>query len=107
MTLPERTAAERGASLEAANEVRHRRAQIKEDLKSGKISYKDIIDQADDPVVGKMKLITLLESLPGFGKATASTLMKELGIAECRRISGLGKRQSKLLLDALEARSVR
>ncbi len=36
----------------------------------------------NDPVVGRMKVSTLIETLPGYGKAKAEKIMKELQIAE-------------------------
>ena len=36
----------------------------------------------NDPVVGRMKVSTLIETMPGYGKAKAEKIMKELQIAE-------------------------
>ena len=55
----------------------------------------------DDPVVGRMKVSTLIETLPGYGKAKAEKIMAELKIAESRRLKGLGERQEAALLDRL------
>ena len=52
-------------------------------------------------MVGRMKAITLIETLPGYGKAKAEKIMKELDIAESRRLKGLGERQRKALLERL------
>ncbi len=48
-----------------------------------------------------MKVSTLLESLPGFGKAKAAKIMAELEISESRRVQGLGARQRESLLERL------
>jgi ribosomal protein S13 len=40
-----------------------------------------------------MKVSALLESLPGVGKVRAKQLMERLGIAESRRVRGLGANQ--------------
>ena len=42
----------------------------------------------------------MLESLPGVGKVKARRTMEEIGIAETRRLRGLGKEQRAKLLDA-------
>ncbi len=55
----------------------------------------------DDPVVGRMKISTLIETLPGYGKAKAERIMRELQIAESRRIRGIGERQREALLARL------
>ena len=101
MAVPELTLEQRQAALEKAKAARIRRAEVREELKSGKLSLKDVLDMKDDPVVGRMKVLTLIETLPGFGKARSEKLVKELGIAESRRIKGLGDRQRKALLDRL------
>ena len=42
-----------------------------------------------------------LTSLPGLGKVKAARLMERLGIAESRRLRGLGAKQKEALLAAL------
>ena len=48
-----------------------------------------------------MKVSTLLESLPGYGKAKAAKIMEELEISESRRVQGLGARQREQLMERL------
>ncbi len=101
MAVPELSLEQRQAALEKAKAARIRRAEVREELKSGKLSLRDVLDMKDDPVVGRMKVLTLIETLPGFGKARSLKMINELGIAESRRIKGLGDRQRKALLDRL------
>ena len=51
-----------------------------------------------DETIGKMKVLAVLESMPGLGKVKARRLMEEIGISETRRIRGLGSEQRKTLL---------
>ena len=68
----------------------------------GSITLKELLEQsAKDDVVGKMKVVAVLESLPGLGKVKARRLMDEVGISEARRIQGLGDQQRKKLFDIL------
>ena len=53
----------------------------------------------DDEVVASTKVFAVLISLPGFGKIKAKRLMESLGIAENRRVRGLGDRQRAKLLE--------
>ena len=46
-------------------------------------------------------LVSMACSLPGLGKVKAHRLMEKLGIAESRRLRGLGARQREALIDAL------
>ncbi len=48
-----------------------------------------------------MKVVSVLESLPGLGKVKARRLMEEIGISETRRVQGLGDQQRRKLLDKL------
>ena len=69
----------------------------------GSLTLKELLDQAErDEIVGKMKIVSVLESLPGVGKVKARRLMDEVGISETRRIQGLGDNQRKRLFDKLE-----
>jgi len=99
MALPDRTAAERAADLAAATEARHRRALLRDQLKSGELGVAAVLERSDDPIVSRMKVETLVESLPGYGKAKAAKVMDELGISHSRRIQGLGTRQKEALLE--------
>ena len=94
MSLPPLTPEERAAGLEKAARVRRERAEVKDRLKHGQATLPDVLEQsATDDVIGKMKVSALLESMPGVGKIRARQLMERYGIAESRRIRGLGDNQ--------------
>jgi guanylate kinase len=74
------------------------RAEVKAKVKVGEISVKEVLDLAkSDPVIAKMRISELLESLPGVGKIRAISLMDRLGISPTRRIQGLGVHQISAL----------
>jgi hypothetical protein len=50
---------------------------------------------------GRTKVVNLLKSLPGYGPAKVTALMKQTGIVSSRRAAGLGDRQRQALTDAL------
>lgn len=105
MPLPPLTPSERAAALEAAARARKVRAEIKADLKTGKRTLGDVITLGkSDEIVGKMKVIALLESLPGVGKVRATAVMEKVGIAASRRIRGLGVHQTQGLLAEFQLR---
>ena len=67
----------------------------------GSTSLKELFDMAEtDEVVGKMKMLAVLESLPGVGKVKARRIMEDIGISETRRVRGLGAQQREALLKA-------
>ena len=105
MALPPTLTPEaRAAALQKAAAARRQRAELKEKLKMGSISFKELLEQAErDEVVAKMKVLTVLESLPGLGKVKARRLMDEIGISESRRVQGLGAKQRSSLNDRLSS----
>ena len=98
---PQLTPEQRQAALAKAAEARKARAEIKEKLKMGSLTLKELMEQAiGDEIIGKMKVLAVLEALPGVGKVKARRTMEEIGISETRRIRGLGEQQKKSLLEA-------
>ena len=58
-----------------------------------------MLDSGDtDEAVGKMKVVAVLEALPGVGKVRAQRLMEALEISPARRVRGLGAKQRQALL---------
>jgi hypothetical protein len=99
-TPPVLTEQQRKDALEKAKQARAARAEVKARLKMGTLSLKDALD-SDDVNIGKLKVVSLLESLPGVGKVKARKVMEEIGIADNRRVQGLGAQQRQSLLSAL------
>jgi hypothetical protein len=96
---PTLTPEQRQAALEKAAIARRRRADVKEKLKAGSLSLKELFAQGDgDEILAKLKVVSVLESLPGVGKVRARRLMEELDISESRRLRGLGRNQRDALL---------
>lgn len=92
---------QRAAALEKAGIARRARAELKERLKLGSITLAEVLKQGEsDDLVGKTKVLAVLESLPGVGKVKARRTMEEIGIAETRRVRGLGTQQREALLAA-------
>lgn len=66
----------------------------------GSITLAELLEQADgNDHIGKMKVLAVLESLPGVGKVKARRTMEQFGISETRRVRGLGPQQVKHLLE--------
>ena len=94
MALPNLTPEDRAAALAKAAESRRVRADVKARLKAGETTVSKVIaDGETDEAIAKLKVVSLLEALPGVGKVKARAIMKEIGIAETRRVRGLGPHQ--------------
>jgi|TARA_B100000745_G_scaffold272623_1_gene200614 hypothetical protein len=89
---------QREAALAKAAAARRIRAETKDQLKLGLVSFDELLELADgDELVGKMKALAALESMPRLGKVKARRLMNEVGIADSRRLRGLGENQRSQL----------
>ncbi|MGN6088716.1 MAG: integration host factor, actinobacterial type [Actinomycetes bacterium] len=94
MPLPPLSPEQRAAALEKAAAARRERAEVKNRLKHSGASIGEVIraGQTND-VIGKMKVSALLESMPGVGKVRARQIMTRVGIADTRRVRGIGANQ--------------
>jgi len=99
-TPPALTPEQRRAALEKAAAARAARAAVKARLKMGSLSLAEAL-ASDDVHIAKMKVVALLEALPKVGKVKARRIMEEIGIADNRRIQGLGAQQRAALLERL------
>lgn len=90
-TPPNLTAEQRAAALEAAKIARRSRAEIKEQVRSGKLKVLQVIElAATNEAIAKMRISELLEAIPGFGKVRVNSILDRLEISQGRRIQGLG-----------------
>jgi hypothetical protein len=102
MAPPRLTPEQRADALAKAAAARRERAGVKLALKEGSLSLTDLLARAgSDQAIGGLKVSAALTSLPGLGKVKAARLMERLGIAESRRLRGLGVKQKEALLAAL------
>ena len=94
MALPPLTPEQRQAALVKAAASRRERAEVKNRLKNSGASISEVLhDGMGNEVIGKMRVVDLLCSMPGVGKVRARQLMERIGIAESRRVRGLGTKQ--------------
>lgn len=99
MVLPKLTPEQRQAALQKAAQARQLRAEVKNRLKNSGASLADVIAESRvNEIVAKLRVRDLLQSLPGVGKVRAKEIMDRIGIAESRRLRGLGVNQIQALL---------
>lgn len=99
MALPTLTPEQRQAALDKAAAARQVRAEVKNRLKRFEATFAQVIEEAKaDEVVAKLRVIDLLQAMPGIGKVRAHEIMQRIGIAETRRLRGLGANQIAKLL---------
>jgi hypothetical protein len=96
---PQLTDEQRAAALAKAAEARRVRAEVKELLKTGSLRLSELMERANtDDILAGIKVERVIASMPGTGKIKAKRMMESLGIAENRRIRGLGDKQKEALL---------
>lgn len=94
------SARERGR--QRALDARRARAQVKADLADGRRDPADVLGaRHDDETIARMLVRDFLRALPGIGPVRADRIISACGIADSRRLSGLGERQEQCLLQAL------
>lgn len=101
MALQQLSDAERKAALKKAAEARKKRAQLRKEIKAGRKNLTQVLAQSHDPIVARMKVSTLLQSLPGVGKVRAQKIMTDLRISTTRRVQGLGSKQRERLINEI------
>jgi len=105
VALPPLTPEQRQAALDKAAASRRERAEVKNRLKTHGTTLTEVIEQGQkNDVIGKMKVVDLLQSVPGLGKVRARQTMERLGIAESRRVRGLGQNQIAALVEEFGSR---
>lgn len=96
--LPAMTPEQRAAALEKAKEARLRRAELKAGLADGSVKMSQILE-SEDQAAKRMKVSDAVAAMPGYGAVKVDALLSDLGIAEGRRLGGLGQRQRAALIE--------
>jgi len=104
---PMLTPEQRQRALEKAGAARRPRAEVKDKLKMGALSLGELFEATDrgdesGNMLAKLKVVSVLESLPGVGKVNAKRLLKGLDISEGRRLGGVGDKQRERLLRVVD-----
>ncbi|TXK17830.1 guanylate kinase [Homoserinibacter sp. GY 40078] len=98
---------DRAAAGRAAVQARRARAAVKDAVHHRRRSAIDVAEAAwADPTSpeGTLRVRELLTSIPGIGPARVARIMDELGIADAKRVGGLGSRQRERLATWLVGR---
>jgi hypothetical protein len=90
----DRTDEQRRRALDIANEVRVYRAELKRDLKAGRVLLDDVLD-SDDPLLASMAVYDLLVAVPGFARAKVVRALRDARISPARRLGALTVRERR------------
>jgi S13-like protein len=94
-TTPSRSLKQRMDALEKGTAIRMANAQIKREMK---VRHLDLSGAIKHPSVGSLKVLTLLQYVPGVGRVKALKILGVLGISPAKRVDGLSARQREMLV---------
>ena len=94
---PLRSPDQRMEALKRANDIRVRRAQLKKDLKLGRVSIDDILRDPPD-YVSTAKVFDILMAVPKFGRVKATRYLNQARISQSKTVGGLSDRQRTELI---------
>ncbi len=89
---PERSLDQRMEALRRANSIRSKRAQLKRDLKAGKVKIQTLL--LDPPeYVQTAKVLDMLLAVPKYGRVKTNRILNQCRISPSKTIGGLSDRQ--------------
>ena len=97
---PERSLTQRMEALQRANDIRTRRAQLKRDLKGGRVSIHKLL--LEPPAyVETAKVFDMLLAVPKYGRVKVNKILQTCRISPSKTIGGLSERQRAELVSML------
>ena len=97
---PERSPDQRLDALSRANEVRALRAQLKRDLKAGRVSIGPLLLDPP-PYLETAKVFDMLLALPKYGRVKATKILQSCRVSPSKTFGGLSERQRVELAERL------
>ena len=94
---PARSLDQRMEALARANHIRVRRAQLKKDLKDGRVQIEAILLDPPD-WVSTAKVFDMLMAVPKFGRVKAARFLNQCRISQAKTVAGLSDRQREELV---------
>ena len=94
---PVRSLDQRMEALKRAYDIRVRRAQLKKDLKEGRVRIEAILDDPP-PYVETAKVFDILMAVPKFGRVKAARFLNQCRISQSKTVGGLSERQRAELI---------
>ncbi len=101
---PERSTLQRMEALERANLIRSQRAQLKRDLRGGKVTIDGLLESPPE-YLETAKVFDLLLAVPKYGRVKANKVLQQIRISPSKTVGGLSDRQRGELVVLLRSRS--
>jgi hypothetical protein len=94
---PARSLDQRMEALKRANDIRVKRAQLKKDLKAGRVQIEEILGDPPE-YVETAKVFDMLMAVPKFGRVKAARFLNQCRISQSKTVGGLSERQRTELI---------
>jgi hypothetical protein len=94
---PARSLDQRMEALKRANDIRVKRAQLKKDLKDGRVQIEQILGDPPE-YVSTAKVFDMLMAVPKFGRVKAARFLNQCRISQSKTVGGLSERQRAELI---------
>ncbi|MBK5115960.1 MAG: hypothetical protein JJE23_03465 [Thermoleophilia bacterium] len=101
--IPARSKDQRMRALEMANEIRTKRAQLKRDLKAGKVNIDALLLKPPE-WLGSAKVFDIILAVPKYGRVKVNRILNQCRISPSKTIGGLSERQRAELVALLRRR---
>ncbi len=88
-------------ALNKANEIRTARAQLKRDLKAGKMQIQKLLLDPPEYVLSA-KAFDMILAVPKYGRVKANKILSQCRISPSKTIGGLSERQRTELVHMLQ-----
>jgi hypothetical protein len=99
-SAPERSLTQRMDALQRANDIRTRRAQLKRDLKAGRVSIHALLTDPPE-YLETAKVFDMLLAVPKYGRVKVNKILQTCRISPSKTIGGLSERQRTELVSLL------
>ena len=98
---PERSLDQRMDALKRANNIRTARAQLKRDLKAGRTTITEVLDEPPEYLL-TAKVFDMLLAIPKYGRVKTNRILKQCKVSPAKTIGGLSARQRQELVSLLQ-----
>jgi hypothetical protein len=98
--VPERTLEQRREALARANDIRSRRAELKREIKAGRVSVHELLLNPPE-FIETMKVFELMMAAPKNGRVKVSQILTHTAISGSKSVGGLTERQRSELVRRL------
>lgn len=96
-----RSSQERSEAFALAAHLRSVHVDTVDRLRRNELGIEDVL-RSDDPFISRLKVVVILENLPGLSKVLARKIMEDIGLSGYCKVRDLDSRQQAALVDRLD-----